>query len=180
MNVTDLPVIDILPLTKANFAEFGEVIELDGAQNFAINQGFTQRYHHLSEVELRGADDKAIINLFRSRRWGHPITLSMVEQHPLGSQAFMPMDKRPFLVVVASKTESGEPKALHAFVTNGEQGVNYGTGVWHHPLLILAAEQDFLVVDRSGAGNNLIEVDLDADMQAQIDLNSLIEQHITE
>ena len=92
----------------------------------------------------------------------------------------MPMDKRPFLVVVACKTESGEPKALHAFVTNGEQGVNYGTGVWHHPLLILAAEQDFLVVDRSGAGNNLIEVDLYADMQAQIDLNSLVEQHITE
>ena len=180
MSVTVLPVIDILPLTKANFADFGEVIELDGAQNFAINQGFTQRYHHLSEVELSDAQDKAIINVFRSRRWGHPITLSMVEQHPLGSQAFIPMDKRPFLVVVASKTESGDPKALHAFVTNGEQGVNYATGVWHHPLLILAPEQDFLVVDRSGAGNNLIEVDLATDMQAQIDLNSLIQQHITE
>ena len=73
-------VIDVLPLTKANFADFGEVIELDGAQHFAINQGFTERYHHLSEVELSDADDKAIINMFRSRRWRHPITLSMVEQ----------------------------------------------------------------------------------------------------
>lgn len=173
-------VIDVLPLTKANFADFGEVIELDGAQHFAINQGFTERYHHLSEVELSDADDKAIINMFRSRRWRHPITLSMVEQHPLGSQAFIPMDKRPFLVVVASKAELGVPKALHAFVTNGKQGVNYATGVWHHPLLILAPEQDFLVVDRSGAGNNLIELDLATDMQAQIDLNSLIKEHIEE
>ncbi|HCH24019.1 MAG TPA: ureidoglycolate lyase [Oceanospirillaceae bacterium] len=173
-----LAVIEVLPLSKANFAEFGEVIELEGAQHFAINQGFTERYHHLSEVELSDAGDKAIINVFRSRRWGNPINLSMVEQHPLGSQAFMPIDKRPFLVVVASKTESGNPKALHAFVTNGEQGVNYAAGVWHHPLLILAPEQDFLVVDRSGAGNNLIEVDLVTDMQAQIDLNPLVNEYI--
>ena len=173
-----LPWLKVAPLSKANFASFGEVIELAGADHFSINQGYTERYHHLAGVELAFSEDQAIINLFRSRRWAHPIHLSMVEQHPLGSQAFMPMDERPFLVVVASKDQQGNPETLHAFVTNGKQGVNYSPGVWHHPLLILAPEQDFLVVDRFGAGNNLIEVDIPPKRQAQLDLQTLFSDHL--
>lgn len=170
--------LTVRPLTKEAFAPFGEVIECDGAENFPINKGFTQRFHKLASVVLGQQGDEAIINLFRSQRWPHPVALSMVEQHPQGSQAFIPMDQRPFLVVVADKDAQGQPNQLHAFVTNGAQGVNYGLGVWHHPLLILAAEQDFIVVDRSGAGNNLIEVDLPEAKQANLDMNALVANYL--
>ena len=173
-----LPCIELMPLTKAGFAPFGDVIETEGAEHFAINNGFTERYHRLSAVTLAQANDEAILNIFVSRRWGHPIQLTMLEQHPLGSQAFVPMDKHPFIVVVADQADNGDPKTLHAFLTNGRQGVNYGQGVWHHPLLTIAPEQAFLVVDRSGDGNNLVEVDLPAQLQAQIDLQTLISEHI--
>ncbi|MDP6968726.1 MAG: ureidoglycolate lyase [Gammaproteobacteria bacterium] len=173
-----VPFIEVKPLTKAGFAPFGDVIETEGAEHFAINNGFTQRYHRLAAVTLAQAEDEAIVNIFVSRRWEHPIQLAMLEQHPLGSQAFIPMDKQPFIVVVAEKADNGSPNTLHAFVTNGQQGVNYAKGVWHHPLLILAPEQRFLVVDRSGEGNNLIEVDLCMALQAQIDLQTLIAEHI--
>ena len=173
-----MTMIDVQPLTKQAFAPFGEVIECDGAEHFPINKGFTQRFHKLASVVLGQEGDEAIINLFRSQRWPHPVALTMLEQHPQGSQAFIPMDACPFLVVVADKDEQGQPNRLHAFVTNGNQGVNYGLGVWHHPLLILAPEQDFIVVDRSGAGNNLIEVDLDAAKQASLDMQALVAQYL--
>lgn len=176
--MSSLPLVNIKPLTKAAFAPFGDVIEMPGADHFPINNGFTERYHRLSTVGLAQADDKAIINIFASRRWADPVQVTMLEQHPLGSQAFMPLDNRPFLIVVADKTETGEPRSLHVFVTNGQQGVNYGIGVWHHPLLIIAEQQNFLVVDRSGSGKNLMEVNLPNQLQAQIDLQPLIDEFI--
>ena len=30
------------PLTKAGFAPFGDVVEIDGAEHFTINQGFAE------------------------------------------------------------------------------------------------------------------------------------------
>ncbi len=170
--------LPVQPLTKEAFAPFGEVIECQGAENFAINKGFTQRYHKLASVALGQPDDAAIINVFRSQRWPHPVALTMVEQHPQGSQAFIPLDKQPFLVVVADKDTTGQPDKLQAFVTNGEQGVNYALGVWHHPLLILAKQQNFIVVDRSGSGNNLLEVDLPASKQTTLDINALVAQYL--
>ena len=80
----------------------------------------------------------------------------MVERHPLGSQAFMPLSPEPFLVIVAAD-ESGKPGIPRAFMTNGSQGVNYPANAWHGVLTPLAGEQRFLVVDRGGDGNNLEE-----------------------
>lgn len=84
----------------------------------------------------------------------------MMERHPLGSQAFIPLDDRPYLVVVAPAGDLDESK-IRAFVTRGWQGVNYAKGVWHHPLLALGKVSDYIVVDRGGGeGHNLNEQDL--------------------
>jgi ureidoglycolate lyase len=67
------------------------------------------------------------------------------------------LDRRPYLVVVAPAGADGSPGAPEAFLATGRQGVNYAAGTWHHPLISLEAECDFLVVDRDGPGENLEE-----------------------
>jgi len=163
-------------LTQVAFADFGEVIEAHEGDGFGINQGYTWRHHKLATVTTDEPTDDAIISIFSSKNRPQPIAIEMMERHPLGSQAFMPLNNVPFLVVVAKAGPEPRLSDLKAFVSNGKQGVNYGTGVWHHPLLILAATQDFLVVDRSGAGNNLNEVMLTSDQCAQLDVADLINQ----
>lgn len=148
-------------LTREAFAPFGEVIEIDGADHYPINNGTTERYHDLAEVDATAESGRPLINIFRGIAWTCPIPINMVERHPLGSQAFIPLAPRPFLVVVADPTDSGEPGGLHAFLSAGGQGVNYRRNVWHHPLLALEETTDFLVVDRGGAGENLEEYTFD-------------------
>jgi ureidoglycolate lyase len=85
----------------------------------------------------------------------------MMERHPLGSQAFVPLSGKPYLVVVAPAGDPPDVAALRVFLARGDQGVNYAPGVWHHPLLALDAVCDFLVVDRSGTTPNCDEVRVD-------------------
>ncbi len=138
------------PLTVDAFAPFGQVIEADPATAREINQGFTTRFHALACVV---SDAGVMLSIFRGRP--RPLEIAMLERHPFGSQAFMPLGSRDWLVVVA---ERPDPSALRAFRARGDQGVQYASGVWHHPLLVLGAPQDFLVVDRDGPGPNLEEV----------------------
>ena len=161
-------------LTAQAFADFGDVIEAHAGDGFGINQGFTWRHHKLATVSTYQANDDAIISIFSSKNRPTPIAINMMERHPLGSQAFMPLNSTPFLVVVAKAGPEPKLADLCAFVSNGKQGVNYATGVWHHPLLILAKEQNFWVIDRSGEGNNLNEVMFDEDQCGQLDVDDLI------
>lgn len=147
----------IEPLTKQAFAPFGDVIETDGSPHFMINSGSTQRFHKLAAVETSAPADQAIISIFRATALSMPLTIRMLERHPLGSQAFIPLLGNPFLIVVAPKADSPDTNLVRAFLTNGRQGINYHRGVWHHPVLALTAQDDFLVVDRSGPGNNCDE-----------------------
>ncbi|HVE08318.1 MAG TPA: ureidoglycolate lyase [Paraburkholderia sp.] len=149
----------IEPLTRAAFAPFGDVIELDGAKQIPINLGTTIRYHDLANVDVGEQGGRALVNLFRGQPRTLPFEVKMLERHPLGSQAFIPLNDKPYLVVVAPAGEL-DPAAIRAFVTSGWQGVNYAKGVWHHPLLALAEVSDFIVVDRGGEGLNLHEQDL--------------------
>lgn len=149
--------LTIEPLTKAAFAPFGDVIETAGSDHFMINNGSTQRFHRLAEVQTATADDKAIISIFRAQPLEMPLTVRMLERHPLGSQAFVPLKGKPFLIVVAPVGDVPLAGEVRAFITDGVQGVNYHRGVWHHPILTIAQEDDFLVVDRSGEGNNCDE-----------------------
>ena len=148
-------------LTREAFAPFGEVIEAsDAVRHFTINAGNTERSHDLARIEP-GPDGRVIVSIFRGQPRTLPFRVEMMERHPLASQAFIPMSGRPYLVVVAPAGEPPTVRDLRVFLARGGQGVNYGPGVWHHPLLALDAVCDFLVVDRSGSAPNCDEIELD-------------------
>lgn len=145
------------PLTAEAFKPFGDVIETADRDFFMINNGSTQRFHRLAEVMLGRAGDRSIISIFRAQHTPMPMQVKMLERHPQGSQAFVPLKQNPFLVLVAPAGETPDPASIRAFITDGTQGANYHTGVWHHPVLTCVEEDDFLVVDREGEGNNCDE-----------------------
>ena len=142
------------PLSAEAFTPFGKVIEADPTKAVEINSGFTTRYHALAKVAV--GEGAAILSLFHGQP--RPLEIDMLERHPLGSQAFMPLEGRKWLSVVA---ETPDVDACRAFICNGDQGVQYNAGTWHFPLLVLEQPQRFLVVDRIGEGDNLEEVYLD-------------------
>ena len=148
--------IVLQPLTAKNFAPFGDVLEATGAPDKIINAGMCGRFHDLAKLDFTGEDARAGISLFRSRVRTLPYTLVMVERHPLGSQAFMPMSADPFMVI-AAPDDGGIPGTPLAFLTNPGQGVNYHRNIWHGVLTPLVDNALFAVVDRIGAGNNLEE-----------------------
>lgn len=147
-------------LSRAAFAPFGELIEADAAaQRFMINGGNTERFHDLARIET-GPQGRAIVSIFRGQPRQLPFRVGLMERHPLGSQAFIPLSGRPYLVVVAPAGAAPTLSELRVFLAQGHQGVNYAPAVWHHPLLALDEVSDFLVIDRSGPGANCDEVEL--------------------
>ncbi|MCT4683044.1 MAG: ureidoglycolate lyase [Roseicyclus sp.] len=144
----------IQPLTAAAFAPFGEVLETEGAPDKLINQGLCGRWHDRARLEF--GDGRAGISLFRSETRALPYALEMVERHPLGSQAFLPMSYDPFLVIVAPD-EGGTPGTPLAFRSTAGQGINIARNTWHGVLTPLHAPGLFAVVDRIGEGANLEE-----------------------
>jgi len=148
--------IFIEPLTAQAFAPFGQVIQTEGAQHFPINNGKTERFHDLAQVQLGGPNSRPIISIARGQPYSLPLTLAMVERHPFGSQAFHPLSNRPFLVIVAPD-ENGTPGRPRAFLTAPGQGINYAINTWHGVLTPLGEPADFLLVDRTGDGPNLEE-----------------------
>jgi ureidoglycolate lyase len=170
-NITDVKVteVKIEPLTRANFAEFGDVIETDNATHFSINEGRVERYHDLACVQLSGDNSRALINIFEcNETCQFPYQLPLVERHPIGSQAFMPLTPIKFVVVVGKAGEHPQPQDLRAFESNGHQGINYHQGVWHMPLIADKAGLRFLVVDRGGDGDNCDELGYPDDQQIMI------------
>lgn len=148
--------IQIQALTQKNFAPFGEVISCTGNDFFHINDTHTERYHALVQTEMMG-EARTGISIFRNiKSTSIPFEICMLERHPKGSQAFIPMQGQRFLVIVAPNLNADQPDVskLCAFITNGSQGVNYRAGTWHHPLLTLESPSDFAVVDRIGSGHN--------------------------
>jgi ureidoglycolate lyase len=154
-------ILEVEPLSREAFAPFGDVIEAsEAARHFPINGGNTERYHDLAGIEP-GPEGRAIVSIFRGQPRELPFPVAMMERHPLGSQAFIPLSGRPYLVVVAPAGAPPAAEDLRVFLARADQGVNYRTGVWHHPLLALDAVCDFLVVDRGGPGHNCDEVQLE-------------------
>jgi len=149
--------LNIHPLTRRGFAPFGDVIETDGAEHFAINDGTTERYHDLARVDVSAANGETLVNIFRGQPRPAPIRIKMMERHPLGSQAFIPLQARDYLIVVAPAVDRVGPGDLTAFRATGRQGVNYHRNVWHHPLLVLEPDHDFIVIDRGGPEYNCDE-----------------------
>lgn len=158
--MSEARILTVQPLTRERFALFGDVIEADDAvRHFTINCGNTERYHNLAHLES-GPEGRVIVSIFRGQPRRLPFTVEMMERHPLGSQAFMPLNGGRYLVVVAAAGRSPTTADLCCFLAEGHQGINYATGVWHHPLLALDAVSDFLVLDRDGPGSNCDETRL--------------------
>lgn len=147
-------VIKAEPLTAEAFAPFGDVLEAVGTPDKIINQGMCGRYHDRALMEF--VDGRAGISLFQAEPRAVPYDLDLVERHPEGSQAFLPMSMDPFLVIVAPD-QDGIPGQPRAFLTHAGQGVNYHRGTWHGVLTPLTAPGLFAVVDRIGPGANLQE-----------------------
>ena len=157
------------PLTHEAFAPFGDVIEAgDAVRQFPINGGNTTRYHDLAKIDP-GPDGHAIVSIFRGEPRELPFPVEVMERHPLGSQAFVPMSGRPYLVVVAPAGNPPDVEDLRVFLARGDQGVNYARGVWHHPLLALDGVSDFVVIDRAGNGHNCDEVMLGETVMIDLD-----------
>ena len=136
------------------------MIETAGAEQRIINDGTTVRFHDLAAVDVADRGGRALVNVFRAQPLPLPLTITVMEQHPLGSQAFIPLDHAPFLIVVAAAGRPPLAADLRAFASDGRQGVNYAKGVWHHPVIAWRRPTDFLVVDRGGPGDNLVEIRL--------------------
>jgi len=83
--------VAVRPLAKESFAPFGEVLETQGAETRLINAGTCTRFHALATVEAWGEGARAVVSLFRAEPAALPLRLSMMERHPLGSQAFWPL-----------------------------------------------------------------------------------------
>lgn len=149
----------IQPLTAEAFAPFGDVLEAAGDPDKIINQGLCGRFHDRASVDV--GDGRAGISLFKSEVRTLPYLLEMMERHPEGSQAFIPMSLDLFLVIVAPD-EGGVPGAPLAFRTAPGQGINFHRGTWHGVLTPLAEPGLFAVVDRIGEGANLEEHWFDA------------------
>ena len=162
--------LDIKPLTRAAFAAFGDVIEFEGNASYPINNGMADRYHALANVELGGDDARAVVSLVASKKFEMPRKVDHMEYHPHGSQAFIPLDASPFIVVVSAAGSAPDVAGLHAFVTNGQQGINYHAGTWHHVLLTPYAAMRFICVDRDSPDDNCVDFQFAEADQPLLDL----------
>lgn len=171
-------------LCADTFAPFGDVIEASAAaEHYGINAGYAERYNKLAHLDTNGGGGHPVLSIFRARarplqpRMG--LQLQLMERHLLGSQAFMPLAGQRFLVVVAPPGPPPGPTALRCFLAAAGQGVNYGRGTWHHPLLAIDADGDFLVIDRGGPGaaGDCEEVQLSS-AQVWVDAFAWAESHL--
>tara|TARA_B100000575_G_C23052380_1_gene605819 strand:- start:354 stop:848 length:495 start_codon:yes stop_codon:yes gene_type:complete len=141
-------------ITKENFAKFGELITTEDIKPISINDGYAKRFDGIANLDTAKDNGKTTISIFSAIKRTFPMKIDMMEQHPLGSQAFIPMKETTFLSFVAPNGEKPDLDKIEAFIIPPGLGVNYKTGTWHFPL-IATEDMNFLVVDRKGVGDNL-------------------------
>ena len=148
-------IITPIPITKENFAKYGDMISTKDIEPSEINNGYAKRYDGIANLNTSSDNGETTISIFSALKRNFPMKIDMMEKHPLGSQAFIPMKETTFLVLVAPKGEKPIIEKIKSFIVPPGIGVNYKAGTWHFPL-ISTEDMNFLVVDRKGPGNNLI------------------------
>ena len=141
-------------ITNKNFKKFGEVISTKKIKPININNGYAKRFDNLCKINTSLKKGNTIMSIFSARKRKFPLNIKMMEKHPLGSQAFIPMKETKFLVFVAPKGKKPNVKKIESFIIPKQTGINYKPGIWHFPL-ISTKNMNFLVIDRKGIGNNL-------------------------
>ena len=148
-------IIKPVPITKENFSKFGEVITTENIKPLEINNGYAKRFDEIAKIDTYSQEGETTISIFSALKRSFPMKIDMMEKHPLGSQAFIPMKETIFLTFVAPQGEKPNIEKIESFIVPKGKGVNYKAGVWHFPL-IATEDMDFLVVDRKGPGDNLV------------------------
>tara|TARA_B100000965_G_C19356450_1_gene654053 strand:- start:137 stop:628 length:492 start_codon:yes stop_codon:yes gene_type:complete len=142
-------------ITKENFSLFGDLISSTNVKPMDINSGYAKRFDNLANINTEKNDGKTIVSIFSASKRLFPMKIDMMEKHPLGSQAFIPMKETTFLSFVAPPGIRPEISSIESFIVPPRMGINYKPGIWHFPL-ISTEDTNFLVIDRKGNGENLI------------------------
>ncbi len=153
-------IITPIKITKENFSKFGDVISTKDIKPLDINKGYARRYDGIANLNTSNENGETTISIFSAIRRSFPMKIDMMEKHPLGSQAFIPMKETTFIAFVAPKGERPDLNKIEAFIVSPGIGINYNPGIWHFPL-IATEDMNFLVVDRKGSGDNLVIENLD-------------------
>ena len=148
------------PITKENFSKFGDMITKANIKPIEINDGYAKRFDGIANLNTSIVGGETIISIFSALKRSFPMKIDMMEKHPLGSQAFIPMKPTTFLVFVAPAGDKPDLKKIESFIIPPGIGINYNAGIWHFPL-ISTEDMNFLVVDRKGSGENLVVENLD-------------------
>ena len=148
-------IVKPIKVTKINFATFGDLISSEDVKPMDINAGYAKRFDNLANINTSKDDGKTIVSVFSALKRTLPMKIDMMEKHPLGSQAFIPMKETTFLSFVAPAGEFPEISNIQSFIIPPKTGINYKPGIWHFPL-ISTEDTNFLVIDRKGSGENLI------------------------
>ena len=153
-------IVEPKPITKENFSKFGDMITTENIKPLEINNGYAKRFDEIAKIDTSSQNGETTISIFSALKRSFPMKIDMIEKHPLGSQAFIPMKETTFLTLVAPEGEKPDLEKIESFIVPKGIGVNYKTGIWHFPL-ISTEDMDFLVVDRKGFGDNLVIENLD-------------------
>ena len=148
-------IIKPIKITRKNFTKYGELISSDDVNPININAGYAKRFDNLANINTSKDAGKTIVSIFSALKRNFPMKIDMMEKHPLGSQAFIPMKETTFLCFVAPQGESPEINKIQSFIIPPKTGINYKPGIWHFPL-ISTEDTDFLVIDRKGNSENLV------------------------
>ena len=146
-------------ISKENFKKFGDMITTSGIKPLEINDGYAKRFDGIANLNTKKGNGESTISIFSALKRSFPMKIDMMEKHPLGSQAFIPMKETVFLAFVAPEGDKPDLNKIESFIVPNGIGVNYNAGVWHFPL-IATEDMNFLVVDRLGDGDNLVLHDL--------------------
>ena len=148
-------IITPIPITKENFAKYGDMISTKDIKPLEINNGYAKRYDGIANLNTSSDNGETTISIFSALKRNFPMKIDMMEKHPLGSQAFIPMKETTFLTLVAPEGEKPDIEKIESFIVPKGIGVNYKANVWHFPL-ISTEDMEFLVIDRKGSGENLV------------------------
>lgn len=168
--------LPIEPLDAAAYARFGNVLEAGPAERTsAANQGTARRTNDLADLTRTRPDARWNVCSFRcAPRDVRAFTIELLEKHPCSTQMFVPMNASRYLVVVAealADRDAPDPKTIRAFLATGRQGITYHPGVWHHPLLAVDHETDFVcIVSEDGTTDDCVVVHLDAEHRCVVSL----------
>jgi len=148
-------IIEPIEITRKNFFAYGDLIYSDNIKPININDGYAKRFDNLANINTSRDEGKTIVSIFSAIKRTFPMKIDMMEKHPLGSQAFIPMKETTFIVFVAPPDDKPEISKIESFIISPGMGINYKPGIWHFPL-ISTENMNFLVIDRQGNGKNLI------------------------